>query len=284
MATDTKIAQDTKQDSSTGSSSFPRGKNILAIASGKGGVGKTFCSISLAHALSRMGKSVLLFDGDLGLANVDVQLGLMPKRDLNDVIRGRLSLDKVVQRYEDGGFDIIAGRSGQASLSALPSQRLAMLRDQLIELSDLYDVVLIDLGAGVDRTVRMFSACATRTLLVSTDEPTSLTDAYAFIKLGAAAGMSKNVSIIVNMASSKTEGEKTYKTLLKACENFLRLSPPLAGMVRQDPKVKETIRHQTPLLTRSPNCDAAGDLEKIAAYAYKEMMEEARAMLKAGRG
>lgn len=159
-----------------------------------------------------------------------------------------------------------------------------MLRDQLIELADDYDVVIIDLGAGVDRTVRMFSACATRTLLVSTDEPTSLTDAYAFIKLGSAAGMSKNVSVVVNMASSKTEGEKTYKTLLKACENFLRLSPPLAGMVRQDPKVKETIRHQTPLLTRSPNCDAAGDIEKIAQYAYKEMVEEAKSLLKAGRG
>ncbi|MDY0030179.1 MAG: MinD/ParA family protein [Pseudobdellovibrionaceae bacterium] len=283
MATDTKIAQSISSTDTSGSS-FPRGKNILAVASGKGGVGKTFFSISLTHALSRMGKKVLLFDGDLGLANVDVQLGLMPKRDLNDVIRGRLSLDKVVQRYEDGGFDIIAGRSGQASLSALPSQRLAMLRDQLIELADDYDVVIIDLGAGVDRTVRMFSACATRTLLVSTDEPTSLTDAYAFIKLGSAAGMSKNVSVVVNMASSKTEGEKTYKTLLKACENFLRLSPPLAGMVRQDPKVKETIRHQTPLLTRSPNCDAAGDIEKIAQYAYKEMVEEAKTLLKAGRG
>jgi len=283
MATDTKTVQDTATEFG-GSSSFPRGKNIIAVASGKGGVGKTFFSISLAHALSRMGKNVLLFDGDLGLANVDVQLGLMPKRDLNDVIRGRLSLDKVVQRYEDGGFDIIAGRSGQASLSALPSQRLAMLRDQIIELSDAYDAVIIDLGAGVDRTVRMFSASATRTLLVSTDEPTSLTDAYAFIKLGSAAGMSKNVSIVVNMAPSKSEGEKTYKTLLKACENFLRLSPPLAGMVRQDPKVKETIRHQTPILTRSPNCDAAGDIEKIAQYAFKEMVEEGRALAKAARG
>lgn len=265
------------------SPSFRRGTNIIAVASGKGGVGKTFFSITLTQALTRMGKKVLLFDGDLGLANVDVQLGLMPKRDLNDVIRGRLSLDKVIQPYEDGGFDIIAGRSGQASLSALPSQRLAMLRDQLLEVSEKYDVIVIDLGAGVDRTVRMFSAMATRTLLVSTDEPTSLTDAYAFIKLGSAAGMSKNVSIVVNQAQSASEGEKTYKTLLKACENFLRLSPPLAGMVRMDPRVRETIRHQTPLLTRSPNTEAAADVEKIAKVAYREMQEEAREINKAAR-
>ncbi len=257
---------------------FRRGKNVIAVASGKGGVGKTWFSITLSHALANAGKKVLLFDGDLGLANVDVQLGLMARRDLNDVIRGRLALDKVIQRYEDGGFDIIAGRSGQASLSALPSQRLAMLRDQLLEVADKYDVVIIDLGAGVDRTVRMMSASATRTLLVTTDEPTSLTDAYAFIKLGNAAGMSKNISIVVNMAPSTMEGEKTYKTLLKACENFLRLKPPLAGMISADPRVKDAIRHQTPILTRSPNTDAAEDVEDIAQTVAREL---ARARQKA---
>lgn len=250
---------------------FRKGKNLIAVASGKGGVGKTWFSITLSHALARSGKKVLLFDGDLGLANVDVQLGLMAKRDLNDVIRGRLSLDKVIQRYEEGGFDIIAGRSGQASLSALPSQRLALLRDQLLEVAEKYDVVIVDLGAGVDRTVRMMSASATRTLLVTTDEPTSLTDAYAFIKLGNAAGMSKNVGIVVNQASSNVEGEKTYKTLLKACENFLRLKPPLVGMVSHDPRVKDSIRHQTPILIRSPNTDAAEDVEDIAKIVAREL-------------
>lgn len=243
---------------------FRRGHNIVAVVSGKGGVGKTWFSITLAHALSNSGKKVLLFDGDLGLANVDVQLGLMPKRDLNDVIRGRLGLDKVIQPFEEGGFDIIAGRSGQASLSALPVQRLTMLRDQLLEVSEKYDVVIIDLGAGVDRTVRMMSATATKTLLVTTDEPTSLTDAYAFIKLGNAAGMSKHVDVVVNQVTSAVEGEKTYRTLLKACENFLRLRPPLAGMVRHDPRVKEAIRNQAPILMRSPNTEAAEDVEKIA--------------------
>jgi flagellar biosynthesis protein FlhG len=254
-----------------------RGDNIIAVASGKGGVGKTWFSITLSHALALSGKKVLLFDGDLGLANVDVQLGLMAKRDLNDVIRGRLGLDKIIQHYEEGGFDIIAGRSGQASLSALPSQRLALLRNQLLEVSKDYDVVIVDLGAGVDRTVRMMSSTATKTLLVTTDEPTSLTDAYAFIKLGHAAGMSKHVSIVVNQASSSREGERTYKTILKACENFLRITPPLAGMISLDPRVKEAIRHQKPILMRSPGSDAAEDVEDIALYVAKQLARHARA-------
>jgi flagellar biosynthesis protein FlhG len=258
-----------------------RADNLIAVASGKGGVGKTWFSVTLAHALAKSGKKVLLFDGDLGLANVDVQLGLMPKRDLNDVIRGRLGLDKVIQRFEEGSFDIIAGRSGQASLSALPSQRLALLRDQLLEVAATYDVVIADLGAGVDRTVRLFSASSACTLLVTTDEPTALTDAYAFIKLGAAAGVSRNINIVINMATSVSEGEKTYKTLLKACENFLRLSPPLMGLIRQDARVKECIRSQTPILNRTPNAEAAMDVEKIAKRVMA-LVENAK--LKTARG
>ena len=262
---------------------FRRGKNIIAVASGKGGVGKTWFSITLAHTYAHMGHKVLLFDGDLGLANVDVQLGLMPKRDLNDVIRGRLSMSKVIQPYEEGGFDIIAGRSGQASLSALPSQRLALLRDQLLDVASKYDVVIIDLGAGVDRTVRMLSSMATRTLLISTDEPTSLTDAYAFIKLGSAAGMSKYVSVVVNMVQGALEGEKTYKTLLRACENFLRIKPPLAGIVHTDSRVKDAIRSQTPILRRSPGAEAAVDVEKIARQTLRDLAEERKKMAAAGQ-
>lgn len=247
-------------------------QKLIAVASGKGGVGKTWFSITLAHALAKQGKRVLLFDGDLGLANIDVQLGLMAKRDLNDVIEGNLGLERVVERYEDGGFDVIAGQSGHGSLAALPLPRLNHLLEQIRGLLNNYDAAIIDLGAGIDKTVRFMAAAADTTFIVTTDEPTSLTDAYAFIKLSHAAGHGDHIRIVVNMTGSEKEGEGTYNTILKACKNFLKISPPLLGVIRQDKKVREAIRAQTPFLTRSPNSETATDIEKIAARVAGEIL------------
>ncbi len=238
--------------------------HLIAVASGKGGVGKTWFSITLSQALAKQGKKVLLFDGDLGLANIDVQLGLMAKRDLNDVIEGSLSLEHVVEHYAEGGFDVVAGRSGHGSLSSLPLQRLNDLLQQIRSVVPKYDAVIIDLGAGIDRTVRFIAAATDSTIVVTTDEPTALTDAYAFIKLSHAAGHGDNIKVVINMAADIKEGEGTYNTLLKACKNFLKFSPPLVGIIRQDKRVKEAIRAQTPFLTRSPNSETAMDIEKIA--------------------
>lgn len=245
---------------------------LIAVASGKGGVGKTWFSITLSHALAKQGKKVLLFDGDLGLANIDVQLGLMAKRDLNDVIEGNLGMERVVEHYTDGGFDVIAGRSGHGSLSAMPLQRLNDILQQLRALLPRYDAIIIDLGAGIDRTVRFMAAAADATLVVTTDEPTALTDAYAFIKLSHAAGHSDNLRVIVNMTGSKKEGETTYNTLLKACKNFLKITPPLAGVIRQDKRVRDAIRGQTLYLTRTPNTETATDIEAIAGYIAQEVL------------
>ncbi len=252
---------------------FRRGKNIIAVASGKGGVGKTWFSITLSHALAKAGKKVLLFDGDLGLANVDVQIGVMPRWDLSDAIRGRMSLEKVIHRYEEGGFDLIAGRSGSGILASLPPQRLTMLRDQLLDVAENYDVVIVDLGAGIDRSMFMFCSAATRTLMVVNEESTSLTDSYAIIKRGTTTGLSKHIRIVINQAPNLIDGEKTYNTIKKACENFLRLTPPLAGIIRQDSRVKDSIRHQTPILIRSPNSDAAEDAQKIAQFVLRELAD-----------
>jgi flagellar biosynthesis protein FlhG len=239
-------------------------RNMIAIASGKGGVGKTWFSITLAHALAKRGDHVLLFDGDLGLANVDIQLGLTPTRDLGAVIDGSSSLPGAVTAYKEGKFDIIAGRSGSGSLATLPTQKLSELRNDLIALARNYDHVLVDLGAGVDRSVRQMAGPAAVTYVVVTDEPTSLTDAYAFIKLARAANPTADLHVVVNMATTVNEGLRTYETICKASETFLQYTPPLAGVIRRDPKVRDAIRAQTPIMTRSPASDAASDVAAIA--------------------
>ena len=242
-----------------------RGRNVIAVASGKGGVGKTWFAITLAHALARGGRRTLLFDGDLGLANVDIQLGLMPERDLDGVIAGRTTLRQSVVPYPTAWFDIVAGRSGSASLAGLPPARLGQLRDDLLTLACDYDRVVLDLGAGVEHTVRTLAGDAGNILVLATGEPTALTDAYAFIKLTVAERRDADIRVVVNLAASRREGERTYNTLLKACQNFLSFSPPLAGVVRRDPKVADSIRNQAPMLSRHPNGEAAADVEAIAA-------------------
>ncbi|MBL4748841.1 MAG: MinD/ParA family protein [Magnetovibrio sp.] len=252
-------------------SSAPRGKgqNILAVASGKGGVGKTWLAITLASALSAKDRKVLLFDGDLGLANLDIQLGLMPKHDLGSVIAGRLTLNQAVLPFPAGGFDIIAGRSGSGGLANIPTSRLQMLNEDLALLAQAYDHVILDLGAGVERTVRQLTHNVGRCLVVATDEPTSLTDAYAFIKLTHMERPSLDICVVINAANSTREGERTYNTLLKACEGFLKISPPLLGVVRRDPKVREIIKAQVPLLLRYPNTEAAKDVKSIVQKLLK---------------
>lgn len=238
--------------------------NVIAIGSGKGGVGKTWFAVTLSHALARAGKNVLLFDGDLGLANVDIQLGLTPQHDLGAVIAGRRTLQGATFSYAEGGFDIIAGQSGSGGLASLPPARLAGLRDELMTMAPRYGFVLVDIGAGIDRPVRTLLGRAGTCLVVTTDEPTSLTDAYALIKVVRAERPAANLQVVVNMASSESEGERTYGVLLRACENFLKYAPPLAGVVRRDIKVRDAIRSQTATLTRHPTSDAAADVEAIA--------------------
>lgn len=238
--------------------------NVIAVASGKGGVGKTWFSITLSHAMANLGQRTLLFDGDLGLANVDIQLGLMPNRDLTAVVEGTSTLKGAAQRFADGGFDIIAGRSGSGGLAGLSQQRLGDLRGAIADLSADYDRIVLDLGAGLERPIRMLAVQAGAILVVTTDEPTALTDAYAFIKTIRAARPAADLRVVVNMARTLREGQRTYETLLKACRNFLKFNPPLVGIIRQDRMVRDAIRSQTALLRRAPSSDAAKDVEKIA--------------------
>jgi flagellar biosynthesis protein FlhG len=238
--------------------------SIIAVASGKGGVGKTWLAITLSHALARAGRRVLLFDADLGLANVDIQLGLTPGVDLGAVLAGHAALADAVLAHE-GGFDILPGRSGAGTLAATGAGPLEAVLGALRGLARGYHRVVLDLGAGLEPTVQRLAGFADLLLVVATEEPTSLTDAYAVLKLHAAAAPAAAARIVVNQAPTRAAGERTYGTLARACTEFLGRTPPCAGVIRRDEHVRETIRRQSLLLTRHPSCPAAADVEALAA-------------------
>lgn len=246
-----------------------KNNKIIAIASGKGGVGKTWLTTTIANVFANSGRKVLVFDGDIGLANVDVQLGISPEVDLSDVFSGKASLKQAVTEFIPGKMDIIAGRSGSGSLHNITAEKIGELEVELDAMSKDYDFILLDLGAGVETQVQALARLAKKCLVVITDEPTSLTDAYAFIKIlrmwGAAA---PEVEIAVNMAENSREGMKTFNTIKNACETFLKFAPKLAGVIRKDPKVKRTIQAQKPLLETAPRTIAAAD---VAALTTKLM-------------
>lgn len=237
---------------------------ILAVASGKGGVGKTWLSITLTHLFARAGRRACLIDGDVGLANVDVQLGIAPPLDLSDIFTRGKHLRDVAYPYEDGGFDIIPGRSGSGDMASLPNGALQNFETQLREISEDYDFIVLDLGAGIEKNVRFMAGLADRILIVLTDEPTSLTDAYAFIKLCLQGGKTPDIQVVVNQAATQKEGEKVFAALHKACQNFLNFSPNLLGIIRKDNKVRETIRSQSSMIRTAPSATAATDVAAIS--------------------
>jgi len=238
---------------------------LIAVASGKGGVGKTWLSVTLAHALARAGRHVLLVDADFGLANVDIQLGLMPRLDLATVLAGTASPADAVMHH-DAGFDVLPGRSGATSLASLTPAAVADLLAAIRGLATAYDIVLLDLGSGLDHAVRHLAAAADSLVVVATEEPTSLTDAYAVLKLHARDRQSPlTAQIVINQAATQAAGRRVFLNLAQACTRYLGTAPTLLGIIRRDDKVRDTIRHQTPLLQRHPSTAAAAEAEAIAA-------------------
>lgn len=240
-----------------------RSKNIYFIASGKGGVGKTWFSITFSQALAQQGKKVLLCDGDLGLANIDIQLGFTPEKDLTTSLMNYSDLRQAVTPYPQGRFDVIAGRSGSGTLTTLPLQNLIYFKEQLKKLASLYDVVLVDLGAGINAMIQTLMKIAGQCIVIVTDEPTSLMDAYAFIKVMYSQDRSLPMNVVINQAETAEAGERTYGTIQQVCEKFLKMTPNLLGIVRRDHAVRNAICAQKPILTSYPTAPAAEDVKRI---------------------
>jgi flagellar biosynthesis protein FlhG len=242
---------------------------IVAVASGKGGVGKTWLSATLAAALGHGGKRVLLVDCDLGLANVDVQLGVQSEADLNAVVRGWVDLEAAVVGVMGGagrgGFDLVAGHSGSGALANLSLEDVVSIIKGLRRLSPHYDVILMDLSAGIDQTVIRFAQAADRVVLVTTDEPPALMDAFAFGKVLHLADHERAPPwVVINMAENRLKGRRTYDHFAAVCEQHLGFRPPLGGVILRDPRVPDAIRAQTPLSVRHPQAQAFEDAQRVA--------------------
>lgn len=244
--------------------------HMVAIASGKGGVGKTCLAVNLAIALSQRGQRVTLVDADLGLANADVLCGLTPTRRLEQAV-GESRPDLASMAVEaPGGFRLVPGSAGIARMADLSPARRAQLVAGVGRLTRSSDVVLIDTGAGIAPGVTDLLIASDTVAVVATPEPTSITDAYALIKCVApmrGAGKQARegrIALAVNLASDEREAFAVHQRISMVCQRFLGYRLPFIGWVARDPKVLEAVRLRSPLLLSQPRSRAAKQIELLA--------------------
>lgn len=242
------------------------GSNMVALVSGKGGVGKTWLAVTLAHAFARLGEKVLLVDGDLGLPNVDIQLGLNVSTDLTQVLMGKMPMNQAVINVPSIEADVLAGRSGVLSMCQLSDGQLQLLKDDLYILAQHYDRVFIDLGSGMEKSMNLLTGCVGQVLVLCNEDPASLADAYTVVKSLTEQAQKPKLSVVINMANTQKEGERTYQTLLKACQNFLNTDIELGGILHQDTAVKESVKTQMPFLTACTDSPVLKDIEQLVKH------------------
>lgn len=238
---------------------------IITVASGKGGVGKTNIATNLALSYASMGKSVILMDADLGLANVNVVLGLIPKYNLYHVIRKQKRMSEILMDT-DYGIRIVAGASGFAKIANLDDEERKVFIEELHELSNA-DVVIIDAGAGVSNNVISFVGAADEAIIVTTPEPTAITDAYGIIKIIATEidNLNLGIKLIVNRVKSVTEGKKVAERVISIAGQFLNLKIDYLGYVYEDQSVQSAILKQKPFLVMDPKSKASICVQQITS-------------------
>ncbi len=240
----------------------------VCIMSGKGGVGKTNITLNLAYALHQMAYPTLLMDCDMGLANLDVLLGITPEGNIQDALLGNSKLEEVLHTI-DGGLTVLPAASGVPELVELDEDQRALLIKRLNPILTNYHYVFMDLGAGITDMVQSFAAMAALRIVVVTPEPTSLTDSYALIKVLHANHGLRDFMVIVNQVESKKEESQTFERLHMACKRFLGIDPVLLGSVRFDPQLMEAVRRQEPLMGWAKGSPAGVDIQALATKIQK---------------
>ena len=240
------------------------GVRTIAVASGKGGVGKTNVVANLALALRRGGQRVAVLDADLGLANLDTLLGLHPRATLRHVLHGECGIRDVLVEGP-GGVQIVPAASGFEALTQLTHAQQLLLLDEVDSLDGTFDVLLLDTGAGISPNVLFFATAAQETLVVVTPDPTSLTDAYALVKVLATRYAEQEFGIVVNMARDEHEARRTFTHLAKVAARFLHVGLRFAGWVPHDPEVAEAVRRQQAVLELAPSAPASRAFGALAA-------------------
>lgn len=237
--------------------------NVIAVTSGKGGVGKTNVAVNLAVSLAESGQKVLLFDADLGLANVDIALGLKPRFDIQHVISGERSLEDILIPGP-AGIHVIPASSGVSRMASLTSAEQAGLVRAFSELRIPVQTLVVDTGAGIDNTVLTFTSACQEVIVVICDEPTSLTDGYALVKvLNQQCGVNR-FQVLANVVDSELQGQRLYEKLCKVTDRFLNVHLGYLGAIPRDDYLRRAVRSQRPVVTEYPRSSSARALRAMA--------------------
>ncbi|AZR73858.1 hypothetical protein BBF96_10945 [Anoxybacter fermentans] len=235
---------------------------VIAVASGKGGVGKTNFTVNLALALQKAGKKIIVFDADLGMANIDVVLGVVPSFTLTHVIKGQKTLEEIMLDGPEG-IKILPGSSGSEELVYLSDQQIQNLIRQWNNLEGEFDYILVDTGAGIHSNVINFLLAADDVVVILTPEPPSITDSYGLIKVLVQRGSTSTIRLVINQVSNEEEGRKIFRRVAKVVDEFLNVKIDLLGIITFDEKVSAAVKRQKPFILEYPNTKASKGIYSI---------------------
>ena len=239
------------------------GAIVLAITSGKGGVGKTNIAANLSVCMAAENQRVILMDADLGLGNLDVLMGIQSRYNLSHVVSGKRTLEEIMQ-VGPNGVEVLYGGSGIEALANLGTFQRQRLLEEMQGLEGRSDLILIDTGAGIHSTVISFCLAADHTLVVTTPEPTAITDAYAMIKVLATKNYTGRISLLVNMAHSLTEGKKVYRQIADVASRFLNVGVYEAGVLCRDENLVQAVRRRDLVVQAFPKANISRAFRAIS--------------------